>query len=764
MKAENYSMDWLDQPGVYQANRLESVSSFQYIIPDRKTSQSLNGDWLVYCSNTVSGRFAGFYHEDAQTSFFQTVHVPGHLQLQGYGKVQYTGKNFPWESREILRYGDVPKRENLTACYVKNFDLDPKLASGFVKLFFHGVDSAFYVWLNGQFVGYSEDSASPAAFDVTDLLRTRNNRLCVQVHQYCSGSWLENQDAMRFAGIYGDVTLQGYPKNRIEDLKITTDIGDDLQKARILLEMKSSSQDCSYLVRFKDREDNLLLGFETKHTLVAMDVAGIHLWSAEEPYLYTLEIDVLNSDMETVQSIVQKVGLRKIRMEDGIMKINGKRIVFHGINLNEFSRQTGRVISREEMIRYIRFLKQNNINAVRTSQLPLYEEWYGLCDEYGLYVMDEVNLCTNDSRHNPKGMKVDEFFPGGRFAWKAPVLDRAASLYHRHRNHPCVLIWSLGKDSSVGNVILEEAGYLRQQDPGRLLHYEGCWNHLTYHSCSDFLSRKNLTPEECEEILELKPGRPLILCEYSSLLGNAAAGLDKFARLEKYDLYQGGFLSGLYQQVLMDSADGKDRCGADFGVFPNGGHDCAKGLLFADGKPTPAVQAVKYHFQDFAITPGKYGVKIENNSLFTPLSDYEIRYFLHQEGKLIQQGVLEAEVLPGQQKKLFIDWDKCSKESVKTVSLHLKKDTGWAKAGHEVAFGQSVQGTWSSPEARKSDMEIVETPGCVYFEDQGFSACFTSNGLESVKYDSHEMLAGVPRPVFARAFTDNDRLSGFDLQ
>ncbi|MCF0260828.1 MAG: DUF4981 domain-containing protein, partial [Erysipelotrichaceae bacterium] len=306
--------------------------------------------------------------------------------------------------------------------------------------------------------------------------------------------------------------------------------------------------------------------------------------------------------------------------------------------------------------------------------------------------------------------------------------------------------------------------YLRQQDPQRLLHYEGCWNHLTYHSCSDFTSRKNLTPEECEELLKLKPGRPFILCEYSNLLGNAAADLDKYARLEKYDLYQGGFLSGLYQQVIEGSEDGRERCGADFGVYPNSGHACAKGLLFGSRKPSPAVQAVKYHYQDFVITPGKYGVKIENNSLFTPLSNYEIRYSLHQEGKLIQQGTLEGEVLPGEQKKLFINWDKCDQESVKTVSLHLKEDTVWAKADHETAFGQHAQGAWNSPDARKSDMEIIEAPDCVTFEDQGFSACFTSKGLESVKYSGHEMLSGIPRPVFARAYTDNDEQSGFDLE
>ncbi|MCF0246783.1 MAG: DUF4981 domain-containing protein [Ileibacterium sp.] len=766
MKTDNSSMDWLTKPEIYKVNRLDPVSSLQYTIPERKARQSLNGAWLVSCSANLTEAPDSFFEKGFDDSFFQPVQVPGHLQLQGFGNLTQAHSLSEWDERENLEYGQVPVRNNLTACYVKNFELDEKLEKDFVKLVFHGVESAFYVWLNGTFIGYSEDSFTPSAFDVTDVLQPGQNRLCVQVQQFSSGSWLEDQDFFQFSGIFRDVELQSFGKWRLEDLKISTRLKDDYKNARVLIDMKLAREDGSCLVRFKDKEGNLLLGFETKKSLVALDLNEIRLWSAEDPYLYTLEIDVLDPDLKTCQSVTQKVGLRQFVLDQGIMKLNGQRIVFKGINRREFNKDRGRALTIEDMLYDIQFLKLHNINAVRTSQYPNQELWYDLCDEFGIYVMDEVNLETQGTWNFSRKDGCLDPLPGDRRLWKDAVLDRANSVYQRDKNHPCVLIWSLASDSGVGNILVEEAGFFRHNDPERLIHYEGCWKTPHFSDCTDMISRKYLSAQECEELLQTDLRKPMILCEYAPSLGNSNGGMDKFMELERFKKYQGGFLwEFIDQQLDLDlQLDGAGNSVPAFKDAASDGHLKGSGLLFANRIPSPKVQEVKYLYQNFTVVPDKFGVRIRNDSLFTPLSKFEVRYTQHIENKIIQSGTVEGEVLPGQEKKLFINWVNPEKESVKTVSIHLKEDEPWAKAGHEIAFGQSVQGSFSKMETRKSKMEIAQGDGCIGFFDKGFTAVFTERGLEALQYDNQDVLDGIPRPVFAHAFTDNERGFNFDQE
>lgn len=759
MNNKEYSMDWLSDPEVFAVNRLDPVSSFQFEIPGKKTVQSLNGKWDYRFLNNP-GEFEGdFFQEKNSFARDGQLEVPGHIQLQGLGTIRYVDKAYPWDGHEKLEYGQVPVQDNPTVEYVRTFELEPDLKYRKVHLLFKGAESAIYVWLNGTFVGYSEDSFSPAAFDVTDLLHQNGtNRLAVLCVQYSSGSWLEDQDFFRFSGLFRDVELVGQPEKGAGDLRITQEFFDDYTRCIIKAELLDTDPDLQYTVELLDAQGEPVVAFETENTFLGIELENPHLWSAEIPYLYTLRITVASAQGRVYEVITQKIGLREVRIDNGILKLNGKRLVFKGVNRHEFGPENGRVVTVDEMVKDIVLMKQNNINAVRTSHYPNRTEWYDLCDEYGLYVMDEANLETHGTWQRSHQADDSDPLPGSRRKWKKAVLDRAASLYERDKNHPSVVMWSIGNESSVGDNLLEMADYFRAQDPERPVHYEGCSRDNAWSACSDVISRMYIPAREIRKMLVAKPDKPVILCEYMHAMGNSLGGMEKYTELEEFDQYQGGFIWDFADQALWHEVDGQKVLGygGDFNDYPNNGNFSGNGIVFADRTLSPKLAEVKHLYQNIKIMPDKFGVKIRNDNLFTSLDQFDFDFTLSSEGRVLQRGTLNVTAAPGETQKIFIPWKKTENEAIRTIRARLKEDTAWAPKGYEVAFGQTSEGTYPHIRSRSTPMKMIKGDALISFEAEGFAARFTEKGLVSLQYDGQELLAGIPKPVFAHAFTDNE--------
>lgn len=528
----------------------------------------LNGNWKFSYSVNPDNRPENFYQVDFNCAGWGDITVPGHIQLQGYGKPQYVNTMYPWDGLNEIRPPEIPQDHNPVGSYVKMFTVPENMTNKPVYISFQGVESAFYVWLNGKFVGYSEDSFTPAEFDLTPFLTEGENKLAVEVYQRSTGSWLEDQDFWRFSGIFRDVYLYTVPEIHVYDADVRAELNDAFTQGTLKVDLKLLSGDSSpskIVTELYDREGSLV-STRTIDTgdgkwSVTMDVENPKLWSAERPNLYKLYIQVFNEKGSLVEVIPQKVGFRRFELIDKIMHLNGERIVFKGVNRHEFNCRTGRAITKEDMLWDIKTLKQHNINAVRTSHYPNQSYWYDLCDEYGVYVIDEMNLETHGSWQKMGAVEPSWNIPGNKPEWENIVMDRAVSMVERDKNHPSILIWSCGNESYAGEVILNVSKYFKKVDPSRLVHYEGVFHAREYNDTSDMESRMYAKPADIEEYLNAKPQKPYISCEYMHAMGNSLGGMYKYTDLEKkYPMYQGGFIWDYIDQSLIK----KDRYGNEF--------------------------------------------------------------------------------------------------------------------------------------------------------------------------------------------------------
>ncbi|MFF2091436.1 glycoside hydrolase family 2 TIM barrel-domain containing protein [Paenibacillus sp. NPDC058174] len=790
MKAASASLDWLSDATVYRVNRLDAHSDHRYYQTmdeaERNTPMtmrsSLNGNWKFSYATNAAGRIGSFYRTDYDCNGWEDIQVPGHIQLQGWGGPQYVNTMYPWDGLDGVRPPAIPEEYNPVGSYVKHFRLPQTMTGQPVYISFQGVESAFYVWLNGEFVGYAEDSFTPSEFDLTPFIKEGDNKLAVEVYQRSTGSWLEDQDFWRFSGIFRDVYLYTVPQHHVRDLRVLAELDDSYTAGRLTIDLELLSQgitaSASVLMELKDANGVVVLaehGYfdeQGRHSF-AVDAGKVKLWSAERPYLYSICLSVMNADGELVEAIVQKAGFRRFEMIDKVMCLNGKRIVFKGVNRHEFNSRRGRSITKEDMLWDIKTIKQNNMNAVRTSHYPNQTLWYELCDEYGLYVIDEMNLESHGSWQKMGAVEPSWNIPGDRPEWHGAVMDRAVSMLERDKNHPSILIWSCGNESYAGEVILNVSNYFRETDPGRLVHYEGVFHNRKFDATSDMESRMYAKPADIIEYLESNPGKPYISCEYMHAMGNSIGGMHKYTELEdQYELYQGGFIWDYIDQSLVK----KDRYGREFlaygGDFDDRPTDysfCGNGIVFADRTVTPKMQEVKFLYQNIKLEPSRFGIRIKNGNLFESTEKLALSVRLLRNGHEVYSWLGEVNVEAGEEAVVPLELPDSSVHEAGEYAIHaalvLKEAELWADSGHEVAFGEAVFEVTSAANAAEGlalpggSVRVVEGDVNIGVSGDGFSILFSKQAgtLVSVRYGNREMIAAPPAPLFWRATTDNDK-------
>ncbi|MFR7940801.1 MAG: glycoside hydrolase family 2 TIM barrel-domain containing protein [Agathobacter rectalis] len=628
----NADMKWLDNPEVFKVNQLEPHSDHCYYLDysDMKKEknpllQSLNGQWEFAYSKNVMERPVDFYKETFDASGFDKIMVPGHIELAGYDKIRYINTMYPWEGKEYHRgaysmeatgaeEGMFSEAQyNPVGSYIKYFDLDKNMCGKRIHICFEGVEEAMYLWLNGQFIGYAEDSFTPSEFDLTPYVKEKGNVLAVQVHKMSTAAFLEDQDFFRFFGIFRNVTLKAIPDVHLEDVWFKPVLNQDNESGSVSVSMKVSATDSQNVTAgfiLKDREENILvekslqLNKENDHLegTICVDLESVKLWDNHNPYLYHAYVELKTEDGSLAEVIPYDIGFRRIEIIDKVVYLNGKRLVITGVNRHEWNARTGRCIGIEDMKADISCMLRNNINSVRTCHYPDQIPWYYMCDDAGIYVMAETNLESHGSFQKLGAIEPSCNVPGSIPQWRDAVLERAKNNFETFKNHTSILFWSLGNESYAGDDIEAMNVYFAEKKDGRLVHYESSYYNRAYEdTISDFETRMYAKPEDVEEYLNNSPKKPYILCEFMHDMGNSMGGLGSYMKLiDKYDMYHGGFIWDFIDQAIMvkDSVTGKDvlRYGGDFDDKPADYEFSANGIVFADRKEKPAMQEVRYYY------------------------------------------------------------------------------------------------------------------------------------------------------------------------
>lgn len=697
---KQFIIDTINDVNTVEINRMKAAASKE------GKRVSLSGEWdFAYFDSPLD--------LPEVISYNRKIKVPGNIQLQGYDKPQYTNTIYPWEAKENVFEGNAPLKFNPTACYNRKFFSDGSCSI----IHFEGVESAFFLYINDKFIGYSEDSFTPAEFDISGAITDGENDIKVFVLKWCSGSWLEDQDFWRLSGIFRDVYLR--PVYAVEDIHIKADMYGNLSVNAFGGAEKMELYDGDELIYSG--------GLVTK-------IDNPKLWSAEIPNLYTLKIGGMSFN----------VGFRSVYIEDGIMKINGKRIVFKGVNRHEFTADKGRSVTKEDMLKDIKLMKANNINAVRTSHYPNNPYWYDLCDRYGLYVVDETNLETHGSWRYGQEWNAHSI-PGSSPMWTKPVIDRITSMVQRDKNHPSIVMWSLGNESFGGENFVRMREALLRLDASRPVHYEGVAHCRSYDHVTDVESRMYMKAADIEENIGYYT-RPFILCEYAHAMGNSLGNFKEYTALaDKYERYQGGFIWDWIDQGIM--SDGFLHYGGDFNEYPHDGVFCGNGIIFADQTPSPKLYEVKKCYQSVEFKLDGNRIVTDNSYLFDDLDDCRLVWSITRNGEAYSSGsgaVFEA--------------PQGSGEFILTASL--------MRDGSEIAFEQFELSGYNVDHVTECGPRLEMIDGTESFGVAGedFSVIFSkrrvksANGgmLVSYRKNGEELLRSGAELNFWRADNDND--------
>ena len=775
----------LKDPGYFRENRLEPHTDHPFYLSEAERDagisslqMSLNGQWKFFHAVNPGQVIPGFEAAEYDCRGWTDITVPAHIQMEGYGTPQYCNTMYPWTGHETILPGEIPERFNPVACYVRYFTLPEAMQGRRVFISFQGAESCVAVWLNGQYIGFSSDSFTPHEFELTAALREGENKLACRVYRFCAGSWLEDQDFLRFSGLYRDVLLYAVPEAHTWDLQVEAEPDDSLRRGILRWKARvSAPAGTEYSVKLLD--DGKVLAASGGTVAGEAELSGSleteapRLWSAEAPWLYGLEFRLKAPD-GTEEIVPLRVGFRKVEIADGVIRVNGVRVVFKGTNRHDFCGETGRAVTEEKIRRDLILMKRNNINAVRTSHYPNNSALYRLCDELGLYVIDENNMESHgmwDLLYH-KRITKEEMFPGNRTDWEPLLLDRIRSMVGRDRNHPSILIWSCGNESLTGTVILAMSRELKKLDATRLVHYEGDrqvaymgYSELRIREITDIESEMYTPADRVRKYLKEHREKPFILCEYTHSMGNSNGAMHKYTELAyEEELYQGGFIWDFIDQGLT----ARDRFGkktilygGDWEDRPNDGIFCGNGIVFADGKETPKLQEVKYCYQDIVVKADAEKMTVINRHMFTPTSAFRCEVTLERDGKTVCRETVSTDVPPLSEKDYPMPFGKQTVpgEYAVTVSFRLKENREWAEAGYETAFGQGIWTVEGKKVCRSApELEIHESHWNIGIRGESFEVMFNRalGAIDSYRWGKQEMLKAPLLPNFWRAPTNND--------
>jgi beta-galactosidase len=753
--------------------------------------QSLNGTWKFRYSPNPAARPVGFERPGFDDKAWAPITVPGNWEMQGFGIPIYSNITYPFSfERDNPR---VPRDDNPVGSYRTTFTVPAGWAGRRVYLHFAGVDSAFYLWVNGTRVGYSEDSRTPAEFDVTRYLADGANTLAVEVYRWSDGSFLEDQDMFRMSGIFRDVHLWSRPASHIRDFQLRADLDaayrdGTLQATVAVRNTATAGASVRAKLELFDAAGKPAGAAVVKGASVAAGVESVVVlpmivraplkWTADAPNLYTAILTLEDKAGKVLEAVPAQVGFRTIEIKNARLHINGQPIVFRGVNRHEHSPETGHYVSRALMIRDIEIMKQHNVNAVRTSHYPNDPDWYELCDSYGLYVIDEANIESHGYGDDVKNRLAND--P----AWKAAHLDRIERMVERDKNHPSIVIWSMGNEAGDGPNF--EAGYkwLKARDASRPVHY--CGSTARGGSHSDINSFMYASPTAVVERAAKRPTMPLILCEYTHAMGNSNGGLKEY-----WDVFysgtnaQGAFVwDWVDQGILVPVPEAYRPAGAPGATFlayggywedrraiHNDNNFCQNGLIGATRKPHPGLLAIKYVYRNVHVTAvdlasGRFKVM----SWFDAVNVKDVvegTWEVTKDGAKIASGrVPELDVAPRQEKEFAIALPAITPEPGAeywlNLSFGLTADASWAKKGHEVAWEQwklpIAAPAVPAPAASKRPLRIVNTPPFVRIGGRDFALVFDRlNGyLVNYSYQNARLIDRGPLPDFWRPMTDND--------
>jgi len=784
--------DW-ENPQVFGINKMEPRTDsvpFQSVAGalngQREGSpyfKLLNGEWKFNWVGKPADRPVDFYRTDFADVSWDRISVPSCWEMKGYGIPIYTNVRYPHGTNPPF----IPHDYNPVGSYRTMFSLPANWAGRRTIIRFAGVYSAFYVWVNGKKVGYSEDSKGPAEFDISSTVVPGENLLAVEVYRWCDGSYLEDQDMFRFSGIFRDVSLLSMPKIQIRDFSVTPVLSANYTSASLRVKTtveNATSGPIGYDLSLDvyDREgrkqnlasmtlDGLSAGSENS-PMVLGPVNNPHLWSNEDPYLYRLILTLKDKEGNIADVRTCSVGLRDVKIEDGVFKVNGVPVKIKGVNRHETHPDMGRAITREVMEEDALIMKRYNINTVRCSHYPNDQYWYELCDKYGIFVIDEANIESHGM-----GYTMERSL-GNNPVWLQQHLDRTRRMVEIHKNHPSIIMWSLGNEAGPGSNFDATSKLVRELDPSRPIHYE------RYNQVADVDSTMYPTVEYIVGQGKRASNKPFFVCEYGHAMGNAIGNLKEYVdAFESSPRNMGGCIWEFVDHALRKSTDfplGPDMSrkwfyayGGDFDDQPNDGPFCADGILLPDRQITPKMWEVKKAYQPVAIIPYNLAngeIRITNKHFFTNLRDFDVTYSVSEDGEVISNGrVGDVNIAPGEQSVVRLGLPESQPapgaERFLRISLKLKQETSWAAVGHEIASEQL-----KLPDATPA--EVAEVAGKVAVNDSlttiavsgsGFSVVFDkqSGTLASYKVDGREVLdANTLRPgpvlnVF-RAFTDND--------
>lgn len=708
--------DW-ENPGVTQLNRLEAHPPFYswrnaddaHAGRDSSQKRSLNGQWKFSWFASPEAVPESWLASDLPQA--DTINVPSNWQMDGYDAPIYTNVAYPIPVNPPF----VPA-ENPTGCYSLTFYIDDVwLQQGQTRVIFDGVNSAFHLWCNGRWVGYGQDSRLPSEFDLSDYLRSGENRLAVLVLRWSDGSYLEDQDMWRMSGIFRDVSILHKPATQISDLQINTRFNDDFSRAVLETQVRVAGElhdNLRVTVQLWDNktligENTAALGsdiidergaYQDRVTL-RLNVKEPALWSAETPNLYRAVAQLHTVDGTLIEAEACDVGFRQVSIENGLLLLNGKPLLIRGTNRHEHHPVNGQVMDEATMVQDIVLMKQNNFNAVRCSHYPNHPLWYTLCDRYGLYVVDEANIETHGMV--PMNRLTDD--P----AWLPAMSQRVTRMVQRDRNHPGIIIWSLGNESGHGTNHDALYRWLKSEDPSRPVQYEGggADSAATDIICPMYARVDQDQPFPAVPKWSIKkwlslPGeqRPLILCEYAHAMGNSFGGFAKYWQaFRQYPRLQGGFVWDWVDQSLIkydENGNAWSAYGGDFGDTPNDRQFCMNGLVFADRTPHPALYEAKHEqqFFQFALLPGdKCQIEVVSEYLFRHSDNEVLHWSLALDGKPLASGVTTLDIPPqGRQVITLPERPQQAHEGELwlTVRVEQPQATAWSEAGHICAWQQ----------------------------------------------------------------------------